>query len=29
MHKEKSEEINTDELLGVEIKPRTKSTDNF
>jgi len=29
MHKEKSEEINTDELLGMEIKPRTKSTDNF
>ena len=24
MHKEKSEEINTDELLGVEIKPGTK-----
>ena len=24
MHKEKSEEINTDELLGVETKPRTK-----
>ena len=25
MHKEKSEEIDTDELLGVETKPRTKS----
>ena len=24
MHKEKSEEINTDELLGMETKPRTK-----
>jgi len=24
MHKEKSEEIDTDELLGVETKPRTK-----
>ena len=29
MHKEKSEEINTDELLGVETKPRAKSSDNF
>jgi len=29
MHKEKSEEINTDELLGVETKPRVKSSDNF
>ena len=29
MHKEKSEEINTDELLGMEIKPGTKSSDNF
>ena len=24
MHKEKSEEVNTDELLGMETKPRTK-----
>ena len=24
MHKEKSEEIDTDELLGMEAKPRTK-----
>ena len=24
MHKEKSEEVNTDDLLGVETKPRTK-----
>jgi hypothetical protein len=29
MHKEKSEEIDTDELLGMEVKPRIKSSDNF
>ena len=29
MHKEKDEQINTNELLGVETKPRTKSSENF
>ena len=29
MHKEKSEEIDTDELLGMEVKSGTKSSDNF
>ena len=29
MHKEKSEEIDTDELLGMETKPRIKSSDDF
>lgn len=29
MHKEKSEEIDTDGLLGVEVKPRTKLSENF
>ena len=29
MHKEKSEDINTDELHGMETKPGTKSSDNF
>ena len=29
MHKEKDEEIDTDGLLGVEVKSGTKSSDNF
>ena len=29
MHKDKDEEIDTDELLGMEIKSGTKSSDNF
>ena len=29
MHQDKDEEINTDELLGMETKPGTKSSDNF
>ena len=29
MHQDKDEEINTDELLGMETEPRTKSSEHF